>query len=170
MESDLAHMNRLSMMGELAASLAHEITQRSRSQLRATMLVRPSIFRISSRQTWATSGSARFCRGRFRSNERGQRGDARLADQQRAKPNKGRRCGGARFLGRALIRNISSASSRLSTPRSPSGVGMGLAIRRSIIDAHGGRMWAGADEPRGAVFQFSLARLGREVTAAPAGR
>src|ERR1700723_3595670 len=27
LESDLAHMNRLSMMGELAASLAHEITQ-----------------------------------------------------------------------------------------------------------------------------------------------
>jgi signal transduction histidine kinase len=33
-----------------------------------------------------------------------------------------------------------------------SGVGMGL----SIIDAHGGRLWAEANEPRGAVFQFTL--------------
>ncbi len=38
----------------------------------------------------------------------------------------------------------------------PSGVGMGLSICRSIIDAHGGRLWADANEPRGAVFQFTL--------------
>jgi PAS domain S-box-containing protein len=37
-----------------------------------------------------------------------------------------------------------------------SGVGMGLSICRSIIDAHGGRLWAGANEPRGAAFQFTL--------------
>jgi len=38
----------------------------------------------------------------------------------------------------------------------PSGIGMGLSICRSIIDAHGGRLWAEANEPRGAVFQFTL--------------
>jgi len=37
-----------------------------------------------------------------------------------------------------------------------SGVGMGLAICRSIIVAHGGRLWAEANEPRGAVLQFTL--------------
>jgi PAS domain S-box-containing protein len=37
-----------------------------------------------------------------------------------------------------------------------SGVGMGLSICRSIINAHGGRLWADANEPRGAVFQFTL--------------
>jgi PAS domain S-box-containing protein len=37
-----------------------------------------------------------------------------------------------------------------------SGVGMGLSICRSIITAHGGRLWAEANEPRGAVFQFTL--------------
>src|SRR5262249_45494539 len=37
-----------------------------------------------------------------------------------------------------------------------SGVGMGLSICRSIINAHGGRLWASANEPRGAVFQFTL--------------
>ena len=37
-----------------------------------------------------------------------------------------------------------------------SGVGVGLAICRSVIEAHGGRLWAEANEPRGAVFQFTL--------------
>jgi PAS domain S-box-containing protein len=37
-----------------------------------------------------------------------------------------------------------------------SGVGIGLSICRSIIDAHGGRLWVDANEPRGAVFRFTL--------------
>jgi signal transduction histidine kinase len=37
-----------------------------------------------------------------------------------------------------------------------SGVGMGLSICRSIIEAHGGRLWAEANEPRGSIFKFTL--------------
>jgi signal transduction histidine kinase len=36
------------------------------------------------------------------------------------------------------------------------GTGMGLSICRSIINAHGGKLWAEANEPCGAVFQFTL--------------
>ena len=45
----------------------------------------------------------------------------------------------------------------------PQGTGMGLRISRSIIEAHGGRLWSEKNEPRGAVFQFLLPiKAGRE--------
>jgi PAS domain S-box-containing protein len=38
----------------------------------------------------------------------------------------------------------------------PGGVGIGLSICRSILDAHSGRMWVEAHQPRGAAFRFSV--------------
>jgi C4-dicarboxylate-specific signal transduction histidine kinase len=38
----------------------------------------------------------------------------------------------------------------------PEGMGMGLAISRTIIEAHGGKIWAESDSPNGATFKFTL--------------
>ena len=38
----------------------------------------------------------------------------------------------------------------------PEGLGLGLSVCRSIIEAHGGRLWASQNVPRGAVFQFAV--------------
>jgi C4-dicarboxylate-specific signal transduction histidine kinase len=44
------------------------------------------------------------------------------------------------------------------------GVGMGLSICRSIINAHGGRLWADANTPRGSVFRFTLPAADNQLT------
>src|SRR5208282_1759942 len=48
----------------------------------------------------------------------------------------------------------------------PNGLGLRLSICRSIVRAHGGLLWASANAPRGAVFQFTLPA--HPVSAVPA--
>jgi len=47
------------------------------------------------------------------------------------------------------------------------GVGIGLSICRSIIDAHGGRLWIEANQPRGTTFQFTVPSAANELSSSP---
>src|SRR5262249_48369536 len=63
---------------------------------------------------------------------------------------------GVRDSGRGLARNdLHVIFERFYTTK-PGGMGLGLSVSRSIIDAHGGRLWAVPVDGRGAMFQFSL--------------
>jgi C4-dicarboxylate-specific signal transduction histidine kinase len=231
LESDLAHMNRVSMMGGLAASLSHEITQpiasagnNARAAQNFLDMQPPDLGEVREALSCVVGDTDRA-------------GDmiGRMRDQiKKAPPRKeqfdlNEAINEVIVLGRnAVIKNGVSVQTRLSEglfpihgdrvqlrqvvlnlllnaveamgsveakPRDllisteqdhrgvlvavrdagpgldPShlervfdafyttkagGMGMGLSICRSIIDAHGGRLWAEANEPRGVIFQFTL--------------
>src|ERR1700739_2139574 len=229
LEADLAHMNRVNMMGELAAALAHEIKQpitaavtNAGACLRFLQMERPDI--LEARE--AASGTA-GCATRA----------AEIIDRVRAlfkktapqwEPvninelireialllqNEIKRHSVAVHLGLAenlpevmadrvqlqqvlmnlmlnaieamqgdsghleiisqqtddgqLLIAVSDTGPGLPTekadqifdaffPTKPQGTGMGLAISRSIVESHGGRLWASSNSGRGATFRFTL--------------
>ena len=53
------------------------------------------------------------------------------------------------------IENMDQIFSAFFTTK-PQGTGMGLAISRSILESHGGRLWATGNGGQGAVFHFTL--------------
>ena len=239
LESDLAHMNRLSVMGELTASLAHEITQpisSARNNARAAQnfldMQPPDLGEVREALSCVVGDADRA-------------GDIvdRIRDQIKKAPPRKRRFDLNKAINEVIVlarseitKNGVSVQTRLTQGLAPvqgdrvqlqqvilnlvlnaveamsaveagprellisteqteangvlvavrdsgpgidpehvervfeafyttksSGVGMGLAICRSIIDAHGGRLWADVSEPRGAVFQFTLPNTEAEL-------
>jgi PAS domain S-box-containing protein len=240
LETDLAHMNRLGIVGEQAASLAHEITQpiaSSRNNARAALNfldrqpadlgnVREAlacvvgnadrageiIDRIRDQIRKAPPRKDRFdlnhaideviVLGRYAITKNGVSVQARLSEG--LLPVHGDRVQLQQVILNLVLNAVEAMGSVEAGPRElvisteqtegsgvlvtvrdsgpgidcahlervfeafyttkTSGVGMGLSICRSIIDAHGGRLWAEANEPRGAVFQFTLPGTENELT------
>jgi C4-dicarboxylate-specific signal transduction histidine kinase len=239
MQSDFAHMNRVSVMGELAASLSHEITQpiaSARNNARAAqnfLKMQPPdlgevrealacvvgdadrvgdiIDRIRAQMKKAPPRKERFdlnaaineviVLARSVTDRNGVSVQTRLAEG--LFPVEGDRV----QLQQVLLNLILNAAEAMSSVEEgarellistkedqagvavavrdsgpgidpehleqvfdafyttkPSGIGMGLSICRSIIDAHGGKLWAEANKPRGALFQFTLPGTDAEFT------
>jgi PAS domain S-box-containing protein len=236
LEADLAHMNRVSMMGELAASLAHEITQpvgsagnNARAALNFLDKQPPDLGEAREAIDSVVGDADRAGdiidrireqikkapprKGRFALNaainevivlahsaivKNGVSVETRLADgllpvlgdrvqvqqvvlnlvlnaveamgsveagaRELSISTEQTKTGGARVAVRDSgpgidAEHLERVFQAFYTTKS-SGTGMGLSICRSIIDAHGGRLWAEANDPRGAVFQFSLPGAG----------
>jgi C4-dicarboxylate-specific signal transduction histidine kinase len=231
MQSDLAHMNRVSMMGELAASLSHEIMQpiaSARNNARAAQnfldMQPPDLGEVREALSCIVGDTDRagdivdrirdhikkapprkehfdlneainevMVLGRSEIIKNGVRGQTRLSEE--LFPVHGDRVQLQQVVLNLLLNAVEAMSSveagarelLISTEQDhtgvlvavrdsgpgihpehlervfesfyttkPRGTGMGLSICRSIIDAHGGRLWAEANEPRGAIFQFTL--------------
>lgn len=228
-EADLAHMNRVSMMGELAASVAHEIKQpvaaavmhaeaceqwlrrdapaveearKAASKMVATAMRAADIIdRIGSLYRRGTPE-----RGSVNLNEIVREMTVLLGDTARRKSisirteldlglptatadriqlqqvlmnlmlngvEAMRDMGGeltvksGRTEGDQLLISVSDSGVGLPSgdaerifeaffSTKPQGTGMGLALSRRIIEAHGGRLWASPNNARGAVLQFTL--------------
>jgi PAS domain S-box-containing protein len=239
LESDLAHMNRLSMMGELAASLAHEITQpiaAARNNARAALnfLDKQSLELDEVREALGCvvgdADRAGVIIDRIRDHIKKAPPRKHLFDLNEAinevivlarsaiaengvsvqtrlteglAPVEGDRVQLQQVIMNLILNAVeamsaieegvrelligteqSRANSVLVAVRDSgpgidperiervfeafyttksSGVGMGLSICRSIIDAHGGRLWAEANEPRGTAFQFTLPSAEEEL-------
>ncbi len=240
LESDLAHMNRLSMMGELAASLAHEITQpiatagnNARAAMRFLDRNLPDLGEVREALECIVGDADRAGdiidrirdhikkapprKGRFDLNKaidevialaesaittNGVLVQTRLT--QGLAPVQGDRVQLQQVVLNLILNAVEAMSTVEAGPREllisteqtktggvlvsvrdsgpgidpdhldrvfeafyttkSSGVGMGLSICRSIIDAHGGRLWADMNASRGAVFRFILPGADKELT------
>jgi PAS domain S-box-containing protein len=229
LEADLAHMNRVNMMGELAAALAHEIKQpitaavtNAGACLRFLEMERPDILEAREAASGTIGCATRAAeiidrvRALFKKTAP-QREPVNINELIREiallLQNEIRRHSVAVHLGLAenlpevmadrvqlqqvlmnlmlnaieamqgvsahleinsqltddgqLLIAVSDTGLGLPTEKAdqifdaffttkPQGTGMGLAISRSIVESHGGRLWASSNSGRGATFRFTL--------------
>ena len=232
LELDLAHVNRLSIMGELAASLAHEILHpiatarnNARAGMRFLELSPPNLGEVRDalacivrdadrakdivgrmrdhikkapprREPFDLNEAIKEVIGMVRSAIEKNRVSVRTRLMEGLNSVRGDRVQLQQVVFNLILNSVEAMSSvekgarelSISTNQGPasdilvavqdsgpgidpqhldrvfapfyttktSGIGMGLSICRSIIAAHGGRLWAEANRPRGAIFQFTL--------------
>ena len=109
----------------------------------------------SRRSRPAATGGPQPDHQRCRGHEQRRRGVARTLDHHRRPHGPGARGRADSGPGPGSADAVHRLFEAFYTTK-PDGMGMGLAICRSIIEAHAGQMWAISNEPRGAVFQFTL--------------
>lgn len=232
LESDLAHVNRVSVMGELAASLAHELLHpiaaarnNARAGMRFLELSPPNLAEVREalgsvvkdadrakdivgrmrdhirkapprREPFDLNAAIREVIATVRSAIEQNRVSVRSSLTESCNPIQGDRVQVQQVVLNLILNSVEAMKSveesvrelSVSTKRMPSddilvevrdsgpgidpehlervftpfyttkagGMGMGLAICRSIIAAHGGRLWAELNRPRGTIFQFTL--------------
>jgi PAS domain S-box-containing protein len=232
LESDLAHVNRMSILGELAASLAHEIlhpiaTTRNNARAGARFLEMspPNLAEVKEafacivrdadrakeivgrmrdhikkapprREPFDLNEAIREVIATVRSASDQNRVAVRVRLTERLNPVRADRVQLQQVVMNLVLNAIEAMSSveegtrelSITTKQAPTddilvavqdsgpgidperfeqvfapfyttktdGIGMGLSICRSIIAAHRGRLWAEANRPRGATFQFTL--------------
>src|SRR6266436_6486134 len=197
-QCELAHANRVATMGQLTASIAHEVKQPiTAARTYAVAALRfldknpPDVAEVRAALTCIVDETART---RSEAVKTGVTVDMQLADElshircDRVQlqqvmlnliANAIQSMSGVEDGNRELqistvsiepegvcvaVRDTGHGLRPESLPRlfepfyttKPDGMGMGLSICRSIIEAHGGRLWATRCEPRGALFQFTV--------------